>query len=110
VYAAAYTLGDDGYALYGRIHVGTPEAIELPDGTGWLAAGNALTAYPLLGERLQAAGFTLQTGVLPQAAAVARLAARRPTAQIDPALAAPLYIRDKVAKTIVERLGEGGRA
>lgn len=110
VYAAAYTLGDDGYALHGRIHVGAPEAIELPAGSGWLAAGNALTAYPLLGERLQAAGFGLQPGVLPQAAAVARLAARRPTAQIDPALAAPLYIRDKVAKTIVERLGEGGRA
>ena len=110
VYAAAYTLGDDGYALHGRIHVGAPEAIELPAGSGWLAAGNALTAYPLLGERLQAAGFILQPGVLPQAAAVARLAARRPMAQIDPALAAPLYIRDKVAKTIVERLGEGGRA
>ena len=110
VYAAAYTLGDDGYALHGRIHVGAPEAIELPAGSGWLAAGNALTAYPLLGERLQAAGFSLQPGVLPQAAAVARLAARRPRAQIDPALAAPLYIRDKVAKTIVERLGEGGRA
>lgn len=110
VYAAAYTLGDDGYALHGRIHVGAPEAIELPAGSGWLAAGNALTAYPLLGERLQAAGFSLQPGVLPQAAAVARLAARRPTAQIDPALAVPLYIRDKVAKTIVERLGEGGRA
>ena len=110
VYAAAYTLGDDGYALHGRIHVCAPEAIELPAGSGWLAAGNALTAYPLLGERLQAAGFSLQPGVLPQAAAVARLAARRPRAQIDPALAVPLYIRDKVAKTIVERLGEGGRA
>lgn len=110
VYAAAYTLQDDGYALTGRIHVGAPEAIELPAGSGWLAAGNGLTAYPLLGERLQAAGFSLQPGVLPQAAAVARLAARRPTAQIDPALAVPLYIRDKVAKTIVERLGEGGRA
>jgi len=25
-------------------------------------------------------------------------------------LAAPLYIRDKVAKTVAERLSEGGRA
>ncbi len=110
VYAAAYALGDDGYELCGRIHVGAPELLELPAGAGWVAAGNALTAYPQLGERLQAAGFSLQPGVLPQAAAVARLAAQRPNAQIDPALAAPLYVRDKVAKTIVERLGEGGRA
>ena len=29
---------------------------------------------------------------------------------IDPALAAPLYVRDKVAKTVAERLSEGGRA
>ena len=37
-------------------------------------------------------------------------AASSSQAQIDPALAAPLYVRDKVAKTISERLGEGGRA
>ena len=29
---------------------------------------------------------------------------------IDPALAAPLYVRNKVAKTVAERLAEGGRA
>jgi tRNA threonylcarbamoyladenosine biosynthesis protein TsaB len=110
VYAAAYELGDDGYALCGTIRVGAPESLQLPAGGDWVAAGNALTAYPQLVERLLATGFSLQPGILPQAVAVARLAARRPHAQIDPALAAPLYIRDKVAKTIVERLGEGGRA
>ena len=61
-------------------------------------------------ERLAAAGIVVRPGILPQAALVARLAARRPGAAIDPALAAPLYVRDKVAQTIRERLGEGGKA
>jgi len=43
---------------------------------------------------------------------VARIAAGRAARGevIDAALAAPLYVRDKVAKTVAERLGEGGRA
>ena len=50
--------------------------------------------------------------ILPGADWVARLAAPRVVVGdvIDPALAAPLYIRDKVAKTVAERLLEGGRA
>ena len=110
IYAAAYELRDEAYVLNGSIHVVAPEALELPAGGNWVAAGNALLAHPRLAETLQVEGFSLRPEVLPQAAAIARLAARRPQAQIDPALAAPLYIRDKVAKTISERLGEGGRA
>ena len=30
--------------------------------------------------------------------------------RLDPADAVPLYVRDKVAKTIAERLAEGGHA
>lgn len=110
IYAAAYELRDNAYALSGSIHVVAPESLELPAGGNWVAAGNALAAHPRLAETLQAAGFLLKPDVLPQATAIARLAAGRPQARIDPALAAPLYIRDKVAKTISERLGEGGRA
>lgn len=110
IYAAAYELRDGAYALNGSIHVVAPESLELPAGGSWVAAGNALVAHPRLVETLRAAGFSLRPEVLPQAAAIARLAARRPQAQIDPSLAAPLYVRDKVAKTISERLGEGGRA
>lgn len=110
IYAAAYELRDGAYALNGSIHVVAPESLELPAGGSWVAAGNALVAHPRLAETLRAAGFSLRPEVLPQAAAIARLAARRPQAQIDPSLAAPLYVRDKVAKTISERLGEGGRA
>ena len=59
-----------------------------------------------------AAGFPLVPEILPQAAAVARLAACRLAngAGSDPALVAPLYVRDKVAKTIRERLDAGGKA
>ena len=53
-----------------------------------------------------------QAGILPQAGSVARLAAAAAMRGegIDAALAAPLYIRDKVAKTVIERVAEGGKA
>ena len=110
VYAAAYQRGAAGYELQGEIRVGAPESLELPAGGDWVACGNAPSAYPVLAERLQAAGIVVRPGILPQAAQVARLAAQRPEAAIDAALAAPLYVRDKVAKTIRERLSEGGKA
>lgn len=49
---------------------------------------------------------------MPAAAEVARLAARYLTGKpaLDPAFAAPLYVRNKVAQTTVERLAQGGRA
>ena len=78
----------------------------------WVACGNGLSAYPLLQERLQAAGRPGDAAVQPKAAVVAALAAAKAQRGegIDAALAAPLYIRDKVAKTVAERLNEGGRA
>ena len=49
---------------------------------------------------------------VPHAGFVARLAGPRMERGecIDPADAAPLYVRDKVAKTVAERLAEGGKA
>ena len=110
VYAAAYILGSGGHELQGGFRLAAPANVELPAGAGWVACGNAPAAYPALAERLAAAGIAVRPGILPQAATMARLAASRPAAGIDPALAAPLYVRDKVAKTMRERLGEGGKA
>ena len=112
IYAAAYERRDAGFELQGGIRVGSPATLDLPASGTWIACGNALTAYPELAERLRDAGFTVHPEILPQADAVARLAARRLQhgAGIDPALAAPLYVRDKVAKTIRERLDAGGKA
>jgi tRNA threonylcarbamoyladenosine biosynthesis protein TsaB len=84
----------------------------LPTEPGWLACGNAIPAYPALAERLGAAGMAVQSDIFATASVLARLAAPRAAhgEGIDAALAAPLYVRDKVAKTVAERLSEGGRA
>jgi tRNA threonylcarbamoyladenosine biosynthesis protein TsaB len=112
VYSGTYVRSGEGYALQGEIRVSAPEAVALPGESGWLACGNGVAAYPALLERLNAAGIPVRVDLLPTAAAVARLAAPRAGRGegIDAALAAPLYIRDKVAKTVAERLSEGGRA
>ena len=96
----------------GEIGVYSPQAVPLPAGTGWLAGGNALAAYPLLRERLSPMVDCWQPELMPSAEAVARIAAPRLLRgeAIDPADAVPLYVRDKVAKTVVERLAEGGKA
>lgn len=112
VYAGSYERVGDGWRLEGEIRVGPPQALVLPASADWAACGNAPAAYPALAARLAAAGIEVLPGILPNAAAVARLAAPRIARGegIDPALAAPLYIRDKVAKTVAERLSEGGKA
>jgi len=112
VYAGAYRRQGDDYLLQGDIRVGAPGEVCLPESEGWIACGNAIASYPPLAERLLAAGFELRGEVLPTAAAVAGLAAPGLVRGegMDPALAAPLYVRDKVAKTVAERLSEGGKA
>jgi len=112
VYSGRYRLTVDGYTLDGEIRVSAPGDVSLPTESGWLACGNAITAYPALAERLTAAGIPAQSGIVPTAAVVAQLAVARARRGegIDAALAAPLYVRDKVAKTVAERLSEGGRA
>jgi len=112
VYSGCYQLIDGAYVLGGDIRVSAPSAVALPSEPGWIACGIALAADPVLAERLSAAGIAVHPDILPSAATVARLAAPRAARGegIDAALAAPLYIRDKVAKTVAERLSEGGRA
>lgn len=96
----------------GEIGVYSPQDVPLPDTSGWLACGNALAAYPLLRERLSPFADSWQPELMPSAAGVARIAASRflRGEAIDPADAVPLYVRNKVAKTVVERLAEGGKA
>ena len=96
----------------GPIGVYAPELVPLPDSGGWLACGNGLDAYPVLRDRLSAYVNIWKPDITPSAEAVVRLAAPRMEKgeRIDPADAVPLYVRDKVAKTVAERLAEGGRA
>ncbi len=112
VYAANYACTGDDCRLQDDIRVISPDALVLPAESGVIACGNAIGAYPLLAERLTAAGIVVRPEILPQAAAVAQLAAPRLAAGqgVDAALAAPFYVRNKVAKTVAERLSEGGKA
>jgi len=76
-----------------------PAAVPLPPGEGWIGCGGGFAVYGPLGLKL------VRPEVRPSAVAVARLAAPRLAAGegVDAALAAPLYLRDKVALTSEER-------
>ncbi len=102
VYVAAYDRGVEVMAPA----VCPPEQLRLPEGDGWVGCGDGFSLY--LG-RLPAFSRT-RPELRPTAAAVARLAAPRfeRGETVDAALAAPLYVRDKVALTTAERLARGG--
>jgi tRNA threonylcarbamoyladenosine biosynthesis protein TsaB len=111
VYVAAYECHDGIAETILAPGVYPPERVPVPPGYDWLGAGDGFSAY---GERLSEALGTALTAVnpavWPTAAAVVRLALPRLTRGegLDPALAAPLYLRDKVALTTAERLARGG--
>ncbi len=108
VYFACFEHGE----RLGEIGVYSPASAPLPAGFGWLACGNGFSAYPVLRERAAPQVDTWQVERAPSASAVALLAAPRLLRgeRIDPADASPLYVRDKVARTVAERLAVGGRA
>jgi tRNA threonylcarbamoyladenosine biosynthesis protein TsaB len=126
IYAAAYECVGDEWttlqapALIARADVMAWVADEsaawaMRAGGGWAAHGDALDAFPGLADELRALGAVVAAGsgerVCAHAATVARLAARawQRGQALDAALAAPAYVRDKVAYTTVERSrGLGG--
>jgi tRNA threonylcarbamoyladenosine biosynthesis protein TsaB len=73
-----------------------------------LAAGSALLAYADHAQALAARGALLAPQAQPDGQALAVLALQGWTrgATLDAALALPLYVRDKVAKTTDERTAE----
>ncbi len=75
-----------------------PQAVSAPPGDGWVGCGNGFAAYrEILGKRVS----ILSPEIHPSAVAVARLAGPRLAAGegVDAALAAPFYVREKVALT-----------
>lgn len=76
-----------------------PAAVRVPPGEGWTGCGNGFAAYGSLGLH------KVIPDIHPSAISVARLAAPRLAAGggVDAALAAPVYVRDKVAFTTEER-------
>lgn len=110
VYHACFVDGEP----IGPTGVCAPDAVPLPPvlpGARWQACGSGLLSYPSLAARLAPHVAASMPEIAPSASAVARLAAPRLARgeHIDPALAAPVYVRDKVALTVRERLAAGGR-
>ncbi|THF55862.1 tRNA (adenosine(37)-N6)-threonylcarbamoyltransferase complex dimerization subunit type 1 TsaB [Pseudothauera rhizosphaerae] len=111
IYFAAFLRTADGLETVLAPHCASAEVLRLPVGE-WFALGSAFAAYPELGERFAGRLHGLKGDAVPRAGEVARLAAVevRRGALVAPELAAPLYVRDKVALTTAERLARGGRA
>ena len=110
VYSAAYRVeGDSVRQLMAPVCM-PPGAVQAPAfAAGW-GVGDGFAGYgPLLVARKPDLEG-VRSGVFPTAAAVLRLAAPRFRGgqAVPAALAQPVYVRDKVALTTVERIARGG--
>lgn len=113
VYCAAYQVRGETVETVLAPAVSSPERVPLPPGEGWLGCGSGFAAYvDALSVRLGASMARIDAAARPHAAAQLRLAAPcfARGEGLDPALAVPLYVRDKVAMTTRERIAAGGKA
>lgn len=106
VYHAAYERRTEGWFVVSGPSLCKPQDAPRIEGEGWRGAGSGFLAH---GEALNArhAGhlMSFDAQAVPRASAIARLAIPRFAAGMgtDAALAAPFYLRDKVALTTHER-------
>ena len=98
--------GYQGWRVVSEPQLALPESVRVPEGGDWVGAGNGFVALgevlrPLLETRL----LRIDATIMPDAAAMAPLAAQafERGEGMDAALAAPIYLRDKVALTVKER-------
>jgi tRNA threonylcarbamoyladenosine biosynthesis protein TsaB len=107
IYAACYRRDDNGGLIaLDDERVCTPESLQLPDAPTWQVVGTGWATYStLLSERFTGVLRSADGARYPQAAHVAELAMREFNAgRIHaPELALPVYLRDKVALTLVEQ-------
>ena len=94
-----------GVVLQGSMAVGAPDSVQVPFAGGYVGIGRGFGAYPTLAALT---GCRLPEGAeraLPDARDFARLGwlRRRAGAGVDPAELTPVYLRDKVALTEMER-------
>lgn len=110
VYHAAFvrSAGAPDWQVVSQPGLYRPEAVPVPEGTGWTACGTGFGAHgDVLARRHAGEGRVIAT--LPEAAPTARavLALARPQFAAgtveDAAQALPVYLRDKVALTRIER-------
>lgn len=107
VYGAAYVVHGNALETVTAPFCAPPATVAAPVGAGWQGCGDGFAAHP---ELLRGRLLGVRPDLWPTAAAVAQLAAPRLARGegVDAALAAPLYVRDKVALTTAERLARGG--
>jgi len=106
VYWAAYRREGAGWRAVSDPQLALPESVVVPAGGEWVGAGNGFVALgEVLRPRLAAALVRIDNTLMPDAAAMAPLAAAAFARGegMDAALAAPIYLRDKVALTVDER-------
>jgi tRNA threonylcarbamoyladenosine biosynthesis protein TsaB len=108
LYYAAYERVDGAWRPAIPAACAAPARVERPSGGGWVGCGNGFAAGgAALRDALEGSLAAVRPWIRPSAAALARLAAPRLAAGqgADSALAAPLYVREKVALTTAEREG-----
>ena len=106
VYWAAYRREGAGWCTVTEPQLALPESVVVPAGDNWIGAGNGFVALgDVLRPRLASALTRIDDTLMPDAAAMAPLAVRafERGEGMDAALAAPVYLRDKVALTVDER-------
>lgn len=112
-YCAAFRVRGEAVETVVAPVVAAPSLAPVPPGQGWRGCGSGFTAYgDALAARLGASIGHIDASARPRASSLLRLAAPRFARgeSIDAALAAPLYVRDKVAMTTRERVALGGKA
>lgn len=103
IYIAAYVREPSGWRCELEPTLCRPETAPAVHGS-WSAVGNGFEIYAAeLARRYGAQIETTLTGVQADARYVAELAALPHAQWLDPAQAAPLYVRNKVALTLAER-------
>lgn len=106
LYHAACRRSADGWDMSTAPELVAPEALPIPEDGEWVGCGSGFRAHgAALAERLGRRLARFDPNALPRASAMLRLAQPRLAAGggKDPAEAAPLYVRDKVALKIHER-------
>ncbi len=106
VYWGAYERTGAGWHAVSQPQLALPESVVVPASGAWVGAGNGFVALgEVLRPRLAAQLARIDDTLMPDAAAMAPLAARalERGEGVDAALAAPIYLRDKVALTVDER-------
>ncbi|MEV8522046.1 tRNA (adenosine(37)-N6)-threonylcarbamoyltransferase complex dimerization subunit type 1 TsaB [Dyella marensis] len=107
IYAASYRRDDLGELVaLDDERVCAPDALVVPPAAGWHVVGSGWATYAgVLRERIDGPVLSERGHCFPQAEHVAELAVREFQAghALAPELALPVYLRDKVALTLVEQ-------